>query len=111
MKDIEQLLLRVKSITGESQFEGAEKFAYQNGFDDAVAMMYIELVGNHKATGFIDNLLETQALALEGRINTTENDSHAHDPARAYEEGWNDANQQAADHLRAQKIGALQDNK
>jgi hypothetical protein len=24
-------------------------------------------------------------------INTSEADGHAHDPARAYEEGWNDA--------------------
>lgn len=35
--------------------------------------------------------LRSKIEKLEGMINTSEADGHAHDPARAYEEGWNDA--------------------
>ena len=48
-----------KSITGESAFEGAEKFAYQQGFEDALAMVYIDLTGTPNNKGVLQHRLET----------------------------------------------------
>jgi len=46
-----ELLVRASYVTSESVFEGAERFAYQQGFQDALAMVYIELTGTHKSKG------------------------------------------------------------
>ena len=46
-----ELLVRASYVTGENGFEGAERFAYQLGFQDALGMVYIELTGNHKSKG------------------------------------------------------------
>jgi len=46
-----ELLVRASYVTSESVFEGAERFAYQQGFQDALGMVYIELTGTHKSKG------------------------------------------------------------
>jgi len=72
-----------------------------------------KIVDNHKATqDAINQTLETRALELEGKAN--DNDFLNKNATDAYHAGESEgkfALQQAADHLRAQKITALLDKK
>jgi len=54
---------KVESINSECAFEAEEKFAYQQGFQDAIAMFYIDLTGTPKTKGTIQATIDT---VLEG---------------------------------------------
>jgi len=65
---VAELIEKVKSINNECAFEAEEKFAYQLGFQDAIAMFYIDLTGTPKTKGTmqatIDTVLEKQRRKL-----------------------------------------------
>ena len=50
---------KVESINSECAFEAEEKFAYQQGFQDAIAMFYIDLTGTPKTKGTIQATIDT----------------------------------------------------
>lgn len=56
---VAELIEKVKSINSECAFEAEEKFAYQQGFQDAIAMFYIDLTGTPKTKGTIQATIDT----------------------------------------------------
>ena len=56
---VAELIKKVKSINSECAFEAEEKFAYQQGFQDAIAMFYIDLTGTPKTKGTIQDTIDT----------------------------------------------------
>ena len=56
---VAELIEKVKSINSECAFEAEEKFAYQQGFQDAIAMFYIDLTGTPKTKGTIQDTIDT----------------------------------------------------
>ena len=58
-KKVAELIEKVKAINGESVFEAEEKFAYQQGFQDAIAMFYIDLTGTSKTKGVMQETIDT----------------------------------------------------
>ena len=60
---VAELIEKVKSINSECAFEAEEKFAYQQGFQDAIAMFYIDLTGTPKTKGTMQATIDT---VLEG---------------------------------------------
>ena len=58
-KKVAGLIEKVKAINGESVFEAEEKFAYQQGFQDAIAMFYIDLTGTSKTKGVMQDTIDT----------------------------------------------------
>ena len=56
---VAELIEKVKAINSECAFEAEEKFAYQQGFQDAIAMFYIDLTGTPKTKGTIQATIDT----------------------------------------------------
>jgi len=56
---VAELIEKVKSINSECAFEAEEKFAYQQGFQDAIAMFYIDLTGTPKTKGTMQATIDT----------------------------------------------------
>jgi len=56
---VAELIEKVKSINSECAFEAEEKFAYQLGFQDAIAMFYIDLTGTPKTKGTMQATIDT----------------------------------------------------
>ena len=66
---VAELIEKVKSINSECAFEAEEKFAYQQGFQDAIAMFYIDLTGTPKTKGTIPSHVEKN-LAMVYYVST-----------------------------------------
>jgi len=65
---VAELIKKVKSINSECAFEAEEKFAYQQGFQDAIAMFYIDLTGTPKTKGTIQDTIDTVVAEERERV-------------------------------------------
>ena len=59
---VAELIKKVRSINSECAFEAEEKFAYQQGFQDAIAMFYIDLTGTPKTKGTMQATIDTVSM-------------------------------------------------
>jgi len=71
---VAELIEKVKSINSEYAFEAEEKFAYQQGFQDAIAMFYIDLTGTPKTKGTIQATIDTVAAEQRSSIKIDSSD-------------------------------------